>query len=189
MNTPAHLLVGLAICGRRDRPGTGRLAAVGSLLPDLSLYLMAGVSLFVLQIPPERVFGELYFSPAWQSVFAMDNSFILWGLAFLAALIMRNTLAIAMTGAGLLHLATDFPLHHDDARQHFWPLGDWVFESPISYWDSHHHAALVAPITLLAALISAAMIWRRWPDWRLRFGVVVLCLTEIWVVRQWLLFF
>lgn len=165
------------------------MAALGSLLPDLSLYVMAGISLFILQIPPSRVFGELYFSPAWQSVFAVDNSFIIWGLAFAAALVLRSTPAIAFAGAGLLHLATDFPLHHDDARQHFWPLSNLVFESPLSYWDSHHHAASVAPLTLIAVLISAAVIWRRWPDWRLRIGVLVLCLAEVWVVRQWLLFF
>ncbi len=62
MNTPAHLLVGLALCARRDVPRSGRWAALGGLLPDLSLYFLAGGALFVLQIPPERVFGELYFS-------------------------------------------------------------------------------------------------------------------------------
>lgn len=165
------------------------MAALGGVLPDLSLYLMAGVSLFVLQIPPSRVFGQLYFSPAWQSVFAVDNSIVIWGLAFAGALALRSAPAMAMTGAGLLHLATDFPLHNDDARPHFWPLSDWIFESSLSYWDSDHHAASVAPLTLLAVLVSAVVIWRRWPDWRLRFGVLTLCLAEVWVVRQWLLFF
>ena len=85
--TPAHLLVGVALCERRDVPKSGWMAAAGSLLPDLSLYLLAGVSLFWLQIPPERVFGELYFSTGWQTVFAIDNSFILWGLSFSVALL------------------------------------------------------------------------------------------------------
>ena len=189
MNTPAHLLVGLAVCARRETPKSGRVAAFGSTLPDLSLYLMAGATLFILQIPPSVVFGELYYSVQWQSVFAFDNSFVLWGLVFAAALAMRWLLMTAFAGAGLLHLATDFPLHHDDARRHFWPASDWVFESPLSYWDSHHHAAWVAPITLLAVLTSAAVIWRRWPEWRMRAFVIVLCFAEIWVVRQWLLFF
>jgi len=189
MNTPAHLLVGLAICGRRAAPGTSRMAVLGSLLPDLSLYILAGAALIVFQIPSQRVFGELYFSDAWQAVFAVDNSFVLWGLAFLAALASRNSPALALTGAGLLHLVVDFGLHNDDARRHFWPLSDWVFESPVSYWDSDHHAGLVAPLTLLAVLISATLVWRRWPGWRARTGISLLCLMEIWVVRQWLLFF
>jgi len=189
VNTPAHLLVGLAVCARRDRPKSGRSSALGAILPDLSLYLMAGAALFILQIPPAHVFGHLYFSPEWQAVFAVDNSFVIWAAVFAAALAMRRPLWIAFAGAGLLHLATDFPLHHDDARRHFWPISDWVFESPFSYWDSHHHAGYIAPLTLLAVLISAAIIWRRWPDWRMRALTLALCAAEVWVVRQWLLFF
>ena len=61
-------------------------AVAGSLLPDLSLYLMAGWAMRVQKIPPSVVFDELYFSPRWQAVFAVDNSLILWGgLAVLAA--------------------------------------------------------------------------------------------------------
>ncbi|MEM7061476.1 MAG: cobalamin biosynthesis protein CobQ [Pseudomonadota bacterium] len=189
MNTPAHLLIGLAVCARRDVPKTGRFAALGSLLPDLSLYLLAGGALFLLNIPAECVFGELYFSPEWQLVFAIDNSFIVWGLVLFLASALRSLPLIALSTAGLLHLATDFPLHNDDARQHFWPLSDWVFQSPFSYWDSHHHAAAVAPFGLLAVLIAAGVLWMRWPGWRIRVLVLFACLAEIWVVRQWLLFF
>lgn len=189
MNTPAHLLVGVALFSRRDVPRTGWMAALGSLLPDLSLYVLAGVSLFLLQIPPERVFGELYFSTGWQSVFAVDNSLIIWGLVFLLALAIRSLPLLAFSGAGLVHIVSDLALHNDDARPHFWPITDWVFESPISYWDTHHHAALVAPFTLLAALLSAVVIWRRWPRWGIRLAVLAACGVEVWVVRQWLLFF
>ena len=189
MNTPAHLLVGLAVCARRNKPGTGPAAAIGALLPDLSLYVLAGVSLFILQIPPERVFGVLYFSDAWQTVFAIDNSFILWGAGLSLALYLRSAVGVALTASGLLHLATDFVMHNDDARRQFWPLSDWVFESPFSYWDSAHHAGVVAPLGLVVVLVSAAVIWRRWRSWWGRIGVLAACLVEIWVVRQWVLFF
>ena len=62
MNTSAHLLICLAVCAKRDVPRTSRAATFGSLLPDLSLYLLAGVSLVVLKIPEQWVFGELYIS-------------------------------------------------------------------------------------------------------------------------------
>ena len=189
MNTPAHLLIGLAVCARRQAPNSGRAAAAGSLLPDLSLYVLAGFSLFVLQIPADRVFGELYFSATWQTIFAIDNSFVLWGVSLCLGLWWRSVPVIAFATAGHLHLATDFALHHDDARRHFWPASDWVFESPVSYWDSGHHAAAVAPVTLVAVLIASAALWRRWPDWRMRLGVTLALAAEIWVVRQWLLFF
>ncbi|MEM8792564.1 MAG: cobalamin biosynthesis protein CobQ [Pseudomonadota bacterium] len=150
---------------------------------------MAGVSLFVLQIPAERVFGELYFSPGWQTVFAIDNSVVIWGLALSLALWFRSSAAIALATAGLLHLATDFPLHNDDARPHFWPVSSWVYQSPLSYWDSEHHAALVAPFTLVAVLVASFVLCRRYPDWRIRICVLLLCAAEVWVMRQWLLFF
>ena len=189
MNTPAHLLVGVALCARRDVPRTGRMAALGSLLPDLSLYVLAGVSLFLLQVPPQRVFDELYFSDAWQAVFSVDNSFVIWGGIFALAIAIRALPLAAFSGAGLAHIATDFALHHDDARAHFWPVSDWVFESPLSYWDSQNNAALVAPVTLLAVLVSAYVIWKRWPNWGIRLGILAACCLEIWVVRQWLFFF
>ena len=189
MNTPAHILMGVALFARKDVKHSGPAAAFGSVLPDLSLYILAGVSLFVLNIPAQRVFGELYFSPECQAVFAVDNSFILWGAVLLGALLWNRRLAIAFASAGLLHLAFDFPLHHDDARRHFWPISDCVFESPFSYWDSAHHAGLVAPFGLFLVLISAIVIWRRWQSWPVRVAVLLGCLAEIWVVRQWLLFF
>ncbi|MEL6563270.1 MAG: cobalamin biosynthesis protein CobQ [Pseudomonadota bacterium] len=189
MNTPAHLLLGAAAFGR---PGSSKIllaALVGALAPDLSLYLMAGTALFVLQIPPQRVFDELYFSDAWQTVFAIDNSFIVWGVLCAVAVWRRAPWAIALTGAGVLHLALDFPLHHDDGRPHFWPLTSWVFESPISYWDRRHGATWVAPAEAAVALSAAiALWWRGVPIWA-RMATLVLLAFEIWVVRQWLFFF
>lgn len=189
MNTPAHIMMGVALCARRDVRYSGPAAAFGSLLPDLSLYLLAGVSLFVLNIPAQVVFGELYFSPTWQAIFAVDNSFIFWGAALIGALLKNRPLVVAFASAGLLHLVFDFPLHHDDARRHFWPISDWRFESPFSYWDSAHHAGMVAPVGLLIVLISAIVILRRWQSWPVRIAVLLGCAAEVWVVRQWLLFF
>ncbi|WP_328795072.1 hypothetical protein [Jannaschia marina] len=42
MNTPAHLIIGLAAFGKPGRPRVTAAALCGALLPDLSLYLMAG---------------------------------------------------------------------------------------------------------------------------------------------------
>jgi hypothetical protein len=59
-------------------------------------------------------------------------------LGFLAlAIWQRSTWVIALTGAALVHLALDFPLHRYDGGSDFWPVTWWVFESPVSYWDRH----------------------------------------------------
>ncbi|WP_367278205.1 hypothetical protein [uncultured Roseobacter sp.] len=122
MNTPAHLLIGAAVMGRKGNLTVVGAAMIGALLPDLSLYLLAGSALYVFGIPPQIVFDELYFSEAWQTIFAIDNSFVVWGGLFALGLWRGVPWAVALTGAALLHLCLDFPLHHDDGRAHFWPL-------------------------------------------------------------------
>ncbi|QBY01750.1 cobalamin biosynthesis protein CobQ [Rhodophyticola sp. CCM32] len=189
MNTPAHLLLGAAVFGDPERRHTTTAALIGGLLPDLSLYLMAGVSLILLEIPPQVVFGELYYSEAWQHVFAIDNSMLVWGLVFGLGLWLKRAWVVALAGAALLHLVTDFALHHDDGRSHFWPLTSWVFESPISYWDSHHGARYVAPLEGLLSAICAAVLWRRYVQWGARFGFIAILGLEGFVIRQWLVFF
>lgn len=174
MNTPTHVIFAITAFGKRAQPAVTWAAVAGALMPDLSLYLMAGISLFILQIPPNVVFDELYFSAPWQQVFAVDNSFVLWGAGMAIALWRRSPIWIAFCGGALLHLALDFPLHHDDARMHFWPLSRWVFESPISYWDSNHHGQIISVIEALACLICAIILWRRHQNPWARTGIVTL---------------
>jgi len=161
MNTPAHLIFGLAAFGKVDAPKVTAAALAGAILPDLSLYLLAGTHLFVLGTDPQVVFGELYFSDAWQSIFRIDNSFIVWGVLLGFGLALRSAWVIALAGAALLHIGLDFPLHHDDGRAHFWPLTNWIFESPVSYWDRNHHANIVAPIEICTSLILGVILWGR----------------------------
>ncbi|MFK7752754.1 MAG: cobalamin biosynthesis protein CobQ [Sedimentitalea sp.] len=188
MNTPAHLLLGAAVFGRGSRRITG-FALLGAFAPDASLYIMGGVSLFLMNIPPEVVFGELYFSPAWQTVFAIDNSIFLWIAGLAIALWAASPSGFAFAGAGLLHLCLDFPLHAGDGRAHFWPVSDWVFHSPFSYWDSAHHANWVAPASVALCFAAFLVLWRRTPTLWGRGGLTLLLAAEIWVARQWLTLF
>mmetsp|Transcript_22627 Transcript_22627/g.37044 ORF Transcript_22627/g.37044 Transcript_22627/m.37044 type:complete len:154 (-) Transcript_22627:1973-2434(-) len=150
---------------------------------------MAGTALFILGIAPQRVFDELYFSDAWQMVFAIDNSFFVWGALLGIALWRQVPWAIALTGAGLLHLCLDFPLHHDDGRSHFWPLTRWVFESPLSYWDRAHGAMWVAPFEAALVVGACVVLWMRRVSWIVMAVAAVLLAAELWIVRQWLFFF
>lgn len=189
MNTPAHLLISAAAFGK---PATHRIllaAYIGALAPDASLYLLAGTSLFVLGLSPQVVFDDLYFSTAWQTVFAVDNSVLFWGLGFALAVRRSAPWAIALTGAALLHLCLDFPLHHDDGRPHFWPMTSWVFESPFSYWDRAHGAHGIALLEAACAVGATAMLFRRSaPFWALGVAVALMA-AELWIVRRWLFVF
>lgn len=161
MNTPAHLIFAAALYARPGKPQVNAAALAGGFAPDASLYFLYAWARFVQGIPDRVIFGELYFGPEWQGVFAVDNSFFLWGGLFALAWWSRLPAAIAFAGSGLLHLALDFPLHHDDGRAHFWPMSDWIFRSPLSYWDSRHHGDIVGGLEVLACMLLLAVLWRR----------------------------
>lgn len=188
MNTPAHLILGGTVFGRSGKPRLFWAALVGSVLPDLSLYVLAGSSLFLLGIPPQIVFDELYFSATWQTIFAIDNSIPLWLCLLGLATWKDRDWGVALCGAALLHIALDLPLHHDDGRPHFWPFTDWVFESPFSYWDRRHGAAFLAPAEAILCLVAVALTWRR-QSWPARAMLLLLVAAELWIARIWLFVF
>ena len=69
LNTPAHLILGTSLLARPGKSKVTAAALAGSMLPDLSLYLLAAYSLFILDISPSVVFGQLYFSEEWAKYF------------------------------------------------------------------------------------------------------------------------
>ncbi len=184
MNTPAHVLIGAAAFARPDAWRVTLAAVLGSLAPDASLYLMAGTALFLMDVPPNVVFDDFYFSPEWQQVFAIDNSFVVWGSALALALWAKRDWAIAFTGSALLHLAFDFPFHHDDARPHFWPISDWVFVSPLSYWDRNHYGGIIGPLEAALCAVLCVVLWLRFksPVARLMvFGIGALQIVPVFI--------
>ncbi len=166
MNTPAHMLIGAAIFGRRDRPRTTLMGLAGGLVPDISMLMLVGWSVWIEAIPEREVFSHLYFTAAWQRVFAIDHSFLIWGALFAITVWSRVPAATALAGAGLAHAAVDFLLHNGDARRQFWPLSDFVFQSPVSYWDPARYGNIVAPLEAsLVLALTALLVWRQKLMW------------------------
>lgn len=197
MNTQSHLLLGAYLLAR---PGDadpalrvtarrhGFAAIAGSLAPDAGLYVM-WIQAKLRGIPEATIWGELYVAPAWERVWAVTNSMPLYGLVALSALGLGARLGRAAHAAGpiasialifslaaLVHLATDLPLHVGDARPHFWPISDWIFRSPVSYWNPAHYGDIWAPIEIAASLVFAALLWRRFGN---RFVRVALALAFV----------
>jgi hypothetical protein len=179
MNTPAHLIAGLAAFGKPETPGQSKYVIAGALAPDLSLYVMTFWSIWVMGIQPQTVFDELYYSLAWQRVFAIDNSFVLWSIMLAFALWAGRAGATAFACAALLHIALDFPVHNHDARMHFWPVSDWVFVSPFSYWDSAYHAGIVGGLEMSMCLLLGAVLMMRYRQLLQRAGTAILVLAEM----------
>ena len=159
MNTPAHVALNALVLGRgRFQPHWLAITA-GALLPDLPMvgfYLIERIG----RGTPERViWGELYFDPGWQSFFDAFNSLPLIALAGFFAWRTGATAALAFLSSMALHCLADLPLHREDAHAHFWPLTNWRFLSPISYWDPRHGGAVFLAFEL-GLLVAAPFVLR-----------------------------
>lgn len=165
MISPTHSLLALAILSKKGETKQNWAVFVGSILPDLAIYLWAPYQYWVNDVSGADMWGELYFAPPMQNLIAYFNSIPIYaGLAaigFLARAKLWGQLLLFFALAALIHMATDLPVHADDAYRHFWPLTDWRFYSPLSYWDKDHHAAWVGLIDVAIGLTAIAVLWKR----------------------------
>ena len=128
----------------------------------------------VVGVPEHEVFGTLFFSETWQAVFAVDHRFLVWGALFASATWRGKVVLRAFAGAGLLHAIADFMTHHDDARRQFWPVSDWVFRSPVSYWDARFYGDIFGVFEAALVLTLTAVLCRRLGRWRERLPVITI---------------
>ncbi|MES2913513.1 MAG: cobalamin biosynthesis protein CobQ [Pseudomonadota bacterium] len=174
MNTPTHMLVGAAVFARPLPPLLLLGALAGGLVPDLPMFVMILWSTRVLGMTDAQVFGELYFSDSWQAIFSIDHGFFVWGGVLALAVWRGNALLRAFAGSGLLHAAADFLTHNDDARRQFWPVSDWVFQSPVSYWDRRFYGTEFAMFEFgLVLVLTAWLCWRLTHLWERALVVAV----------------
>ncbi|TYB90051.1 cobalamin biosynthesis protein CobQ [Oceaniovalibus sp. ACAM 378] len=179
MNTPSHILIGAAVFSRPMASSILFSALFGGLAPDLPILMMVLWSTRLLGIPEHEVFGQLYFSDTWQAVFAIDHGFLVWGSLFGLAAWRGSVILRAFAGSGLLHASADFLTHHDDARRQFWPVSDWVFQSPVSYWDGRFYGDIFAPLELgLVIALAAFLLWRL-EKWRDRLAVLAVAAVVV----------
>lgn len=158
----------------------------GALLPDISLYIMFAYAQLT-GVPHDVIWSEMYYSPFWQNLGAMSNSVPIFFTTSSASWLLlqhsmpsrstklalargvlqsRQVLRIAfvvllVSLASLLHVVTDLPLHHDDGHPHFWPFTNWIFASPVSYWDATHYAKFWVPIECALGLTLVVIIWKK----------------------------
>jgi hypothetical protein len=174
MNTPSHAILNLAILGRKAHPEWNLAIVLGGILPDAMMFVFYGWTRFLQNQPESRIWGELYYEPLWQDLFDIWNAIPLISLVLLMALglkrqgvkpVLNSQVAIGCVSM-ILHCVQDLFTHRDDAHRHFWPLSNFRFESPVSYWDPNHYGAIFAPIelglVLLASFYGFRLIRSRW---------------------------
>ena len=183
MITTTHVLLSLAVLDRRPAAVKSAAAAsaavvVGALLPDVMMlvfYLIQKLG----NVPEAQIWRENYYLSRWQATFDLFNSLPL--IAALAAFAWwrDSRLTLLVCASMALHVALDLPLHHDDGHRHLWPLSQWRFVSPVSYWDPQHFGDTIRWLELLLALLCGAILLRRYRSWQGRLAIALLLLSYV----------
>lgn len=173
MNTVAHMVIASAALARRDAPRRNTAILVGALAPDASMFVFFAWSRFQ-GWSGDETWNVQYWMEPWQTLGAISNSFVIFGVALILALWRKWLLLAVLSGAALLHIGLDFPLHADDAHRHFWPLTDWRFQSPVSYWDPDANGLIGGAIESVCALAALFVLWLRFSElkWRVLFSLL-----------------
>jgi membrane-bound metal-dependent hydrolase YbcI (DUF457 family) len=194
MNTQSHVLLGVALFSRREVPGTGIAAVMGSLAPDLPLYALFAIAR-MSGYSNSQFFRDMYWREPVPTMMGASHSFIIYGVLLLVGLVLWRRqegpgfaagwakphrarfgqLLSVFSLAALIHALFDFLLHNDDAHMQFWPLLRWQFHSPVSYWNPAHYGNYWGLAEAALGIVCAVVIWRRYPKpW-----VRVLCAVAI----------
>lgn len=160
MNTPAHAVLNLVLLDRDGDPRRMLPIVLGAVAPDLP---MVGFYAYerLRGMSEAWIWQAGYHDPRWQALFDAVHSFPLI-LAALAVAVLVGWPRLALGLASMaLHAAADFLVHHDDAHRHFFPLADWRFVSPVSYWDPRHFGHLMVPLEAIGVIGGCLWLARR----------------------------
>ena len=162
MTTQTHAILNTALLSKRHKPYLHSYAFVGAVIPDLPIFIFFAVETFILNTPQRELWGSRYFMEAWQNFFDIFNSvpliLIVLGIGYY---LLQSEKLTVFAWSMLIHCVFDFVTHHDDGHHHFFPLSDFIFESPISYWDRDHHAGIVGPIERFVMLAASIYLFPR----------------------------
>lgn len=123
MITSTHALLALAALSKRGDKQRNLSVLAGSLLPDLAIFLWAPYQSIINGVSGTEMWDELYFQAPMQNLIAWFNSIPIYAGLLLIGFTARSKnwgkLLIVFAFAALIHMATDFPVHADDAYRHF----------------------------------------------------------------------
>lgn len=212
MNTPTHILLSVATLTRDRGNGESTYvgpAVLGAVLPDAPMFGFYAVEKFLIGSSERNIWDTRYFLPAWQDFFDLFNSIpiALAGLLICLAGSRRRPKdsvekdldrqpvgSLAQIGFGswrgwavlfasmLLHMLADLPLHHDDGHRHLWPIWNWRFESPVSYWDPSHFGIQAAAAELLLFVACYVISMRKHKRIAIRVGLTLLAAAHLSLV-------
>ena len=119
MNSPTHSLLALALLSKEGHKKRNWAIFIGSVIPDIAIYIWAPYQKFVNGVSGEEMWGKLYFEPPMQNLIAYFNSVpiyaVLTAIGYAARVKLWGKLMMFFGIAALIHIATDLPVHNHDA--------------------------------------------------------------------------
>lgn len=161
MNTPSHLILNLTLLGKKDSILYFVPVMIGALLPDIPMFIFYFVESLILHTPNREIWDVAYFQAGWQNFIDCFNSIPVILLVLAIAWKFDNKFLLLVCFSMLLHIAFDMPVHHDDGHRHFYPLLQWRFESPISYWDPRHFGRIISLFEAAMVLVCCFIMFKR----------------------------
>lgn len=189
MNTQTHIIMGAVLFGK-PLPRLAIAGAIGGVVPDMPMFAII-VGLRVAGYPLSEIFGKIYWEHWWQVANAIGHSFFLWAIVLAVAIMAKaqswSSTAIALAGSAFIHSVIDFLCHRNDSHMHFWPLTEWRFRSPVSYWDSNHYGTQFGLFEAALGFALAVVLWRRYTNKFVRL-LLALCLAAYVAVPAFFIF-
>jgi len=189
MNTPSHLVINLLLLESvTEHPPVSSVVA-GSVLPDIPIGIFYLYTCLIRRLPQSAVWNKAWDDSIWHDVSDATHSFPLIILAVAVSAWFHQPWCLWLFVSMGLHALFDLLLHHDDAHRHFFPLSDWRFASPVSYWDVRYHGAIAARVEVLAVLLACIVLWQRYPSSGMRWltggmaGMYALFPMMAWMIR------
>lgn len=160
MNTPSHAIINLFLLGKQSLPQANLSIFLGAILPDIPIFLFYGWAKLIARQSEKQIWSESYYKPLWQTIVAIFHSIPLALLGWLIADYFHWEIVEIFFISLVLHSLGDLPVHNDDAHRHFFPLSNYRFISPISYWDRQHYGAIVSLIELSLVLLATIPVFQ-----------------------------
>ncbi|HRI69037.1 MAG TPA: hypothetical protein PK156_32630 [Polyangium sp.] len=181
MHTPGHVILNLTLLGSVF--GHEGAIIAGAIVPDLPIFILYLYER-ARKTPPEVIWSVCYQHKHWLAIIHGAHSIPFALLGMLGGLVLHQPAIILFFTSVLAHASCDFPLHAIDAHRHFFPLSEYRFISPISYWDVRYHGRTIAKIE--AGLVLACSIYLyfimgpRWSSLPSPVLATLLVVTNLW---------
>ncbi len=170
METYAHSFFTWVLAKHGIRAGrtAGISGAVGAALPDVPAFVAAAYYFDEFDsMPREQLLDSMYFTGPFGATGSALHSIVPVGGLLALYWVLRlgrfdgNRILLWFLLGWVGHTVVDFLTHVDDLRPLFWPLSDWRWASPVSYYNPRYYGREFMLVSHASMLVVMAVLLRR----------------------------